>query len=211
MHDMADAAVNLALRTLRSHYRGELRFDERQQRVKYVIDPATGKLVISVDAFMLEALDTVIFIPEERDGAMELLLTFAPIEQYSSDEALADRWRIYHGEPEEKHWVICSIEAARHDTFVIDGDALMQPSTLAADEPKLCRMLNDAGKDALAAIVFAQADRQIEAPVAVGVDQFGVDVRARFEIVRLEPAAPFGSGDDARRVLSEWIAEASAS
>jgi len=206
---MADAVVTLALRTLRSNFRGELRFDERQHPVKYVIDPATGRLVVPIELYMLEAIDTVLFIPEERDGAMEIMLTLEPIVQHSSDEAMSDRWRIYHGEPVELNWASCSIDAARHDGFVIDGEALMQPNPLASHEPKLCKLLNEAGKDALAAITFAKANRQVEAPVAVGVDQFGVDVRARFEIIRL-PATHdlFESADDSRHALTQWIEEA---
>ena len=205
---MADAVLTLALRSLRSSFRGELRYDERQQRVKYIIDPCAGKLVVPAIADMFEAIDTVLFIPEERDGAMELLLSLAPLLQEGEHEALADRWRTYHGEPEEPHYAICSIEAARHDGFVIDGEALMQPNPLAAEEPALCKLLNSAGKEKLAAIAFAVANRQIEAPLAVGVDQFGVDVRARFEIIRVEPATEFQSANEARQTIEEWIAEA---
>lgn len=207
---MADAVVTLALRTLRSNFRGELRFDESQQRKRYVIDPPTGKLVIPVLVATLEAMDTVLFIPEERDGAMEMLLTLAPLTQHTSDDALIDRWRIYHGEPEDLNWAVCAIDAARHEGFVIDGDALMQPNPLANDEPKLCKLLNEQGKDALAAITFHVADRTIDSPVAVGVDQFGVDVRARFEIVRLDFPEEQSTAEGTRAIIEQWTSEAGA-
>lgn len=205
---MPDAVFQLALQTLRSNAAGELRFDEHQQRVKYVIDPATGKIVLNVMVAMLQAIETVLFIPEERDGAMELLVTLEPIEVHSRDEALADRWRIYHGEAIDMHWAICSIDAARHDEFVIDGEGLMQPNPLSRDEPKLCKLFNDAGPEKIAAITFNHADRKLEAPVVVGVDALGVDVRARFEIVRINAPQPFVDADDARKMIEAWIADA---
>jgi hypothetical protein len=202
---MTDAVVTLAQRHVRAHTTGELRYDERQQPVRFVFDPATGKLVISVMVAMLDAVDTVLFIPEERDGAMELLLTLAPLAQEGAGEALADRWRIYHGEPEDMHFAIASIEACRHESFVIDGEALQQPNALATDEPRLCKLLNEVGKDRLAALTFARANRRIESPVAVGVDQFGFDVRARFEIVRLAAPESWASAADAERDISAWL------
>lgn len=206
---MPDSAVMLALRTLRCNFQGELRCDERQQRVKYIVGPDTGQLIVPADADMLEALDTVLFIPEERDGAMELLLTLAPLTQLADHEALADRWRTYHGEPETPSWAACSIDAARHDGFVIDGEAMMQPNPLAAAEPKLCKMLNTAGRDVLAAIVAKKSHRTLEAPLAVGVDSLGIDVRARFEIVRIPaPQQQFQSAEDAERTIAQWIEEA---
>jgi len=205
---MADAVFQLALQTLRNNAAGELRFDEHQQRVKYVIDPATGKLVLNVMVAMLQAVETVLFIPEERDDAMELLITLEPIEVHSRDEALADRWRIYHGEPPDMHWAICSIDAARHDGFVIDGEGLMQPNPLSRDEPRLCKLFNDAGAERIAAITFKHADRKLEAPVVVGVDALGVNVRARFEIVRIAAPQPWTDSEDARRMIEQWIADA---
>jgi len=180
--------------------------------VKYVLDPATGRIVINAMIAMLDAVETVLFIPEERDGAMELLLTLEPIEQHSHGEALADRWRIYHGEPEDMHWAVGVIDAVRHEGFVIDGEALMQPNALADHEARLCKLLNEAGSSRLSAMAFARADRKVESPVAVGVDELGVDLRAAFEVVRLPAPVqkPFASADEARQVLAAWMQEAGA-
>jgi hypothetical protein len=197
-----DPNVERAMAFLRSHSRGDLRFDEHVQPIKYVIAPQDGRLVAPVMVAMLRSADVTLCVPADQDGALELMVTLEEFNDKSGEQAgLADRWRIHHGEPDDVRWALMLIDAARFDGMFIDGEALMQSNPLAADEARLCREMNIQHIDALRDLCDRRGHMRVEQPVMVGVDPRGIDVRARFDIVRV----PFPRGavsiDDARKLL----------
>ena len=123
-------AAEDAYRFLRSHTTGDLRFDERFRLLRYVIGP-DGRLVAPVMSAMLEASDTALFVPEDVDNAMELLVSLTEFEPDGPFGALTDRWRIYHGDPEDIQWASIHLEAARFHEQVVDGETLVHPAGLA--------------------------------------------------------------------------------
>ncbi|MBT8486702.1 MAG: hypothetical protein KJO43_14070 [Phycisphaerae bacterium] len=135
---MTDDLVARAHAFLRGHTRADLRFDEHVRPIKYVI-ASDGRLVAPVMVAMLQSVDTVLFVPEIAEGAMEVQVTLVPFEEDGPGGALADRWRIHHGDPPDVRWAHMDIDAARFDESVLDGDALVQPNPLSGDEPALCR------------------------------------------------------------------------
>ncbi len=171
---------------LRAGYRGTLQFDDHFVPIRFVVDPATGRLASPVMVAMLAAPETLLFVPEESADAVQALVSLEEIDEHHS---VADRWRIYHGEPEDVRWAIIYIDMAKLGGVVLDGDALMTPSALADAEPALCRLLNE-DKDALGRAAERVGGMKIESPVCVGVDEAGLDVRARFDIVRVPFDAP---------------------
>ncbi|MHC5005487.1 MAG: hypothetical protein ACYTJ0_20485, partial [Planctomycetota bacterium] len=179
---MPDPIVERAHAFLRSHTRGELRFDEHVRPMKYVIAP-DGRLVMPVMVAMLAAVETVLFVPEYGEEALELLVTLAAFEESGPDGALVDRWRIYHGEPDDVRWAFVDLDAARLGEHVVDGEALVQANPLAEAEPALCRRLNEAGHEALRRLCAERAGCEVQKPVAVGVDPGGIDVRRRFDVI----------------------------
>lgn len=204
---MSDPAIDEARLFLRRHTRADLRFDEHMRPIKYVFGPE-GRLVAPVMVAMLASLETVAFIPEAIDGALELLVTLEAFDEAGPHGALADRWRIYHGDPSDVRWAFLDIDAARLGQTVIDGEALRLTNALAADEAALCKEVNAAHRDDLRRLVLTHAQIEMAEPVMVGIDPMGLDVRGRFDVARVEAPEPMESAADARRVLEAMFARA---
>jgi hypothetical protein len=204
-----DPHLEEAYRFLRGHTTADMRFDEHLRPVKYVV-AKDGRLIVSVMVAMLESPDTVLFIPETTEEAMELMVTLEPFEDRGADGAAADRWRIHHGEPLDVRWAYATIDAARHASQVLDGDALMREDPLAADEPRLCRWLNSEHQAGVRGLCRTRAEKVPEAPVVVAVDPGGIDVRGEFAVYRVETTEPMHNADDVERVLRAMLNEVAA-
>lgn len=189
---------------LRQGYRATLQFDEHFVPIKYVIDPENGRLAAPVMVAMLTAAETILFVPEEDERSLQSLVS---LEQIDENHELADRWRIYHGEPEDVRWAVIWIDMAKLEGVVIDGDALMEPNALADAEPRLCKLLND-DIEALRKVTAMFGGMEIESPKCVGVDMEGFDVRSKFDTVRVWFDTLAESEDEARGLIEEMIAEA---
>ena len=200
-------AAKDAYRFLRSHTTGDLRFNERFRLLRYVIGP-DGRLVAPVLPAMLEATDTALFVPEDIDSAMELLVSLTEFEPDGPFGALTDRWRIYHGDPEDMQWASIHLDTARFQEQVIDGEALIQANPLAEDEARLCRQINDDHRAELRQVCQVIAHAQVEDPMLVGVDRLGFDVRRRFDVLRVDAPRPMNTAADAELVLGQMIEQA---
>ena len=207
---MADDPIQAAHAHLRAHTTGDLRFDEHLRPVKYVIAP-DGRLVCPVMVAMLGTADTVLFVPDYSDDVdmIELQVTMLPFEERGEDGAQADRWRIHHGEPEDVRWAYLSIDAARFGELVIDGEALMIPNPLAADEASLCKWMNQEHTSDLRALCARFGSMKVESPLMVGIDPRGIDVRATFDVVRIPSSEPMPDAAVARSALKKMIDVAS--
>jgi len=189
------AAAAHARRELRRHYIGTLVFDAGVTPVRYVVEHGFRRLLMAVEPAAASLMEATLFVPEERDGALQALVSLSPADPRSPrDGALTDRWTAYHaGAPAPGAWLWATIEATKFDGQVAAGDEITAappaPDALRACEPRLCRHLN-ADRAALARACRAIAGVEVGTPVAVGVDPEGVDVRARFGVVRLEFDAP---------------------
>ncbi|MHC4416781.1 MAG: hypothetical protein ACYS0G_16040 [Planctomycetota bacterium] len=179
---------------LRRHTRGDLRFEEDFGSLRYVVGP-DGRLAAPVAYAMLNAVDTVLFVPEFAEGAMEVQVTLSAFDPEGPEGALADRWRIYHGEPQDIRWAWLDIDAARYGKWVIDGEALRRSNPLAADEARLCRQINQGGREELRRVCRRFAEADVQEPLLVGIDPAGFDVRRRFDVVRVPAATPMGTAD----------------
>ena len=202
---MSDAEVIIrALAFLRGHTRGDLRFQEHMRPIKYVTLP-DGRLAMPVMVAMLDAVDTVLFVPEFVDDAMELMVTLEPFDEHSANGAAADRWRIYHGEPEDVRWAFGHIDAAKFQGMVIDGTAMMVANPLAADVAKICKRMNADHVDDLRRMCDCFANFTLEKPVMVGIDPLGLDVRAAFDVVRVPAIEPMNTAADVERVVGAMM------
>ena len=170
-----------ALARLRRHHEGVLLADGRPHPVRFVFASASGRVVSPISSEALDAEELVLFAPDESDDAMQLLLEPAPDSPHPSDR---DRHLAYHGQPRHRAWLHADIVALRWAHEIIDGDGLTVPNPLRADEPDLCRLLNE-NRDALRELCSRHAAVTPTEPVAVGVDPDGIDVRARFGVVRV--------------------------
>ncbi len=179
---------------LRSHTAGDLRFDDQSLPLKYVVGP-DGRLVAPLMYAMMHCDDAVLFVPCLGEDAMEIQVTPAALDAEGPDGGLTDRWRIYHGDPTDTHWARLGIDAARFRRCVIDGSDLVRANPLATDEPRLCREINQDHAAALRRFCTQAAGIDVEAPILVGVDPLGFDIRRRFDVVRAPAPSPMTSPD----------------
>ncbi|MFM7261899.1 MAG: DUF2470 domain-containing protein [bacterium] len=198
----ADESILEARAFLRAHLSGTIAFDGEFVPIKVVITP-DGALVAPVMVAMLRTFDNALFLPDEGADAMHMQVTLEEIQDRGETAALCDRWRIYHGEPEDVRWARISINAARFRGRMFDGLALMEANPLAAVEAKLCREINGSMADLLKSAVAAHAGLEVESPRLVGVDTLGFDVRGRFDVVRLPTDPPITDEQDAIAALEE--------
>lgn len=203
--DFGNPAIEYALEFLHGHLSGLLRFDGDVRPVKIVIDDE-GRIVAPAMVAMLRSLDTTLMLPNEEDESLHLQVTLEEFEESGPHAALADRWRIYHGDPPDVRWARMSIDAARFEGLFFDGEALTQANPLAAVVPAICRALNNGHAGALRAACLKAASLGIERPVVVGVDPLGIDVRGAFDVVRLPADEPLRGEADALALVRRLAA-----
>lgn len=170
--------------------------------VRFVIDGRTGELVMPLPPGVAAAGDQVLFIPHEADDALQLLLALRPLGPEES--STYDRWQAYHGTPRAPAWVAARIEAARLEGQVVDGSEMTLRNPLVGAEAALCRTAN-ADRAALRG-ACRRAGLEVADPVCVGVDPRGLDVRARFEIVRVPFGTEASTPDLAARAVDALLA-----
>lgn len=200
-----DPSIREPLAYMHGHLEGFLSFEGNVVPMKVVVEPE-GRLVAPAMVAMLRAPDTVLYLPDEEDSSLHLMVSLVEFDEDGPDGALADRWRIYHGEPEDLNWALLHIEAGRLDGVFYDGDGLLVPNSLHAVEAEICRWANSTMVESLKRACLNQAQRELNNPRLVGVDPLGFDVRGRFEIVRLQVDSQLESAEDAKAQLTQ-IAE----
>jgi hypothetical protein len=202
-----EQAAEQAYAFLRGHTRGDLRYEEHIGPVRYVIEPE-GRLVAPVTYQMLDAVDTVLFVPGFAEGAMEIQVTLSPLDPEGAEGALADRWRIYHRKPQEVRWAWLDPDAVRYEDWVFDGEALRRANPLAADEARLCRQINQGSRDELGLVCRHFAEADVEEPLVVGVDPLGFDVRRRFDVARVPAPATMATADAVEQTFRQMVERA---
>lgn len=208
MHgDPAPAAR--ARRELKRHYEGVLVFDAGVCPIRYVLDPASARLLFPAEPAVADLSDATLFVPEERDGVLQALLTLSRADPRAGDAAaLMDRWSAYHAAhaaAARPAWLWGAVEATKFAGEVAAGEEVAAPDPLRDAEPRLCREVN-ADRAAVARACRHIAGVEVDAPVVVGVDAEGIDVRARFGIVRLEFDHPAPDPDAARERIAALLA-----
>jgi len=179
----SDESILEARAFLRAHLSGTIGFDGEFVPIKVVVAP-DGALVAPVMVAMLRTFDNALFMPDEGEDAMHMQVTLEEIQDRGDTAALCDRWRIYHGEPEDVRWARISIDAAKHLQWFVDGEALLEANPLAKDEAGLLKALNTQPRSFLKALCTT-GKAPSEHPVAVGIDPGGIDVRRAHDVVRL--------------------------
>lgn len=197
-----ESSISAAARALRAFHTGTLFHDGVPEPVRLVLDNATGRPIIPLAPRVFEADEHVLHLPEEGESSLQLLVIPEEIDPGTS--AGVDRWHVYHGEAREPRWSRFALDCARLGRAVLDGAELMQPNYLGPFEPDLLRRAgSDTGR--LLAAAAAAAGKEIEGPVPVGVDPLGLDLRARFGIVRLEFVDPVMPGPSAAERAANQI------
>ncbi len=201
IHPDADAMRAL----LRAHHTGTLSCDGRVFPSRFVIDGASGRIVLPVPREALECDSLVLHVPEEGEGALELLLVPRPIDP--DREGACDRWQAYHGRPREARWASCAIESARRAGLVVSGDDLDLVNPLLREEGRLCTGANSRA-EAVRSLARRTTGTAADEATLVGIDPRGLDIRARIGILRVEFARPAPTPEGAQAALESLLAEA---
>lgn len=180
----------------------------RATQMRLVLDPARGGLIAPTSPELLESEDFLLLLPEESDAIVHLEVVPESIDAFT--DAGVDRHRAYHPALPVKTWVRWIIRSAKAQhpvlgALVADGEDLMRPSPLGVLEPRLLRTLN-AQPDRLRSLAQARTGTPIQSPLAVGIDPDGIDVRARYGVIRVEfdePLEPATAQDRLMLILQE--------
>ncbi len=200
-----------AVAFLRGNLSGLLRFDTEYMPLRIVVAP-DGRLVASVMESMLRSTDCALHLPEEPDDrdrdVIQLMVTLDRFEESGPEGILADRWRIYHGDPPDVRWATMSIDFCKFRDLAIDGEAMMPANPIADAEPSICRRFNESSGTGLRRLVLQRAEVELEDPKIVGVDSLGFDVRGRFEVARIDFDDLVESSDVACGVIESMLESA---
>ncbi len=196
-----DRIVSDAREWLRGHLSGYIRFDGERTPIRIVVAP-DGSIVTPVMVAMLISTDVVLELPNDDDESMHLMVTLEKFDEHGPHGALADRWRIYHGDPPDVNWARCTVDAVRFAGYFVDGEALMAPNPLAAGEAAACRTINQADRTVLAAAARACGGHELADPRVVGIDAGGCDIRSDFGVVRVSWPEPIGDASEASAALA---------
>jgi hypothetical protein len=172
---LVDPTVH-ARAALRRWFRGSYAAGGLVHPVRYVLDRA-GLPVTALPPAALDHDDATLFIPDESDDALQLHVHPRRLDE--SDPAV-DRYLIYHGPAEGRVWAGLDVLGARLGSAVFDGEEVSVSSPWSSVEPVLCRRLN--ADRALLSRAVKTDDPSVR---AVGVDPWGMDVRLRWEVLRV--------------------------
>lgn len=178
-----------ARHALRAWTSAIIRFDEHVRPLRYVIAP-DGRLVAPAMVAMLSTLDTALHIPDEDPDGLQLLVELHEFDADGPEGALADRWRIYHGLPDDVRWAVMDIDLARFHGGTIDGEAMVIANPLAQVEPRMCALINANHIAALQKALESQLTIKARNPLVVGVHPDGLDVRCDHDVVQLPMTVP---------------------
>lgn len=196
-----DRIVLDAREWLRGHLSGYIRFDGERTPIRIVVGP-DGSIVTPAMVAMLISTDVVLELPNDDDESMHLMVTLEKFDEHGPHGALADRWRIYHGDPPDVNWARCTVDAVRFAGYFVDGDALMAPNPLAAGEAAACRTINQGDRSVLAAAARARGGHELADPRVVGIDPGGCDIRSDFGVVRVSWPEPISDASEAPAALA---------
>lgn len=198
-----DEEQHLPLRTLRRYTEGTLAFDDRRLNVRFVLDRASARVIMPVEAAALKASQHVLFLPSEDKPILQLLILPEPLDRPEAHEG-PDRWLAYHPSFAVNRagaWMAGSIEAGKTETTIFNAEELCIGNTLRDCEHRLVKSVNnDRAKLAAACTKLLSVD--VADPLCVGVDPLGLDVRARFGVLRLEFAQHSPSAAEAEASIA---------
>lgn len=191
-----------AARTVRRFTQCIARADGTPFDCRYIIDGDSGELVIGIERTALDADELTLCLPDDTFNAEATLLVHT---RDAAEDRWTDRHLAYHPDARPPVLARASVDSAKlRDGDVVEGAHLALSNPLLPAEPGLCKSLN-ADRDALRRLCGLMTGTEPEQPVAVGVDRFGIDVRGRFGIIRLDLPARCEDPDEATRVVAALI------
>ncbi len=185
------------MRRLRRFFEGVLEVGGRFEPVRFVLHPATARPVFPAMPGALEGEELTLHVPEDEPGAVRI--AGRPVELDPLRDEACDRWLIYFGRARWSRFCALDIDHIKSVDRVIDA-ADLRGNLLQGIETALLREVN-AAPDLLASACARMAKVKPTAPRAIGVDPYGLDVRAEFGPVRIEFEGVHATGEGARRAV----------
>ena len=108
-------------------------------------------------------------------------------------DGACDRWQMYHGKPRLSRWAAIEVESIKSTDTVLDRDEAQIESPLSAAEPALCRWVNKEHAAALREVCRRSVGTAPQSALLVGVDPYGMDIRAHFGVMRVAFCVVFAS------------------
>lgn len=194
-----------AARILRRHTRCVALADGSPHPCRFVVDGLSGELVLPSEPALADADELVLCLPDETfDADATVLIHHRP----ADEDRWTDRHMAYHPDAQATRWLRGTVDALKlRSGEVVPAEHLGLLNPLAAAEPELCKRLN-ADHATLRTLCRLLTGVEPEQPVCVGVDRLGIDVRARFGVIRLDLPAPCEDPEEARRVIGALIENA---
>jgi len=205
--DPTPNTIARARRLVRSHHEATLLCDGVAHETRCLIDPGSGDLIVTVQEDALDADDASLAMPRDSfDTPVRLSVELLG----DTSEEQRDRFVAYHLPSVAPRYALACVSFAKLDSGeVLERDQLALSNPLSHAVGALCRVLNE-DRSRLSALCAALSGTEISDPLAVGVDDTGIDIRATHGIVRLELPAAVVDAEEARRVLAALLEHAGA-
>jgi hypothetical protein len=200
--DPATNQLDDALARLHRHHDAVLRIGDRVEPIRFVIDPVTGRPVFPAPPGALQEETVTLHAPEDADDALHLM--GALVELDPGSDGACDRYLIYFERAPWARWAAMEIESLKNLSTVLDGPEAMVVSPLRGVEPGICKRWN-ADPARVTALCRKFAGVAPDPALLVGVDPYGLDVRARFGIVRIEFTAPAKTPEAIESTLASLV------
>lgn len=200
---MPSDEVHQTLRRLHRFHEGVLGIGERVERTQFVIDPLSGRPVFPAPPGVFDEEGITLHTPEDEPGSLMVLGRCVEIDPLR--DGACDRWLVYHGKARWSRWAAIEIESIKNTDTVLDQEEAQIESPLRAAEPALCKWVNQNHADALREVCRRSVGTAPESALLVGVDPYGLDVRAHFGVMRIEFERIVENDTDAKALIEEMI------
>jgi len=207
MLEPSSSSLDRARHLIRAHHEATLLYDQTPLETRFIVDPRTGDLLVAIEEEALSADDVVLACPRD---AFDTPIRISVALSDTVSEEQRDRYTAYMLPTSPAPLAAASIAFAK-----LDSGEVFEPGELALVNPlvdgmgPLCKRLNE-DRAALAGLCRTLSGVDFEDPIAVGVDELGIDVRARHGVARLDLPSPVKDADEARRVLETMLENAGA-
>lgn len=190
------------LRRLRQFHEGVLLFSDVSESVRFVLDPMSGQPVLPVPAYALDVDDVKLCLPDDGFDNPECLQVAGVAKELNPHvEEACDRHLAYFGKPAHSRFARIEVESVKRLDDVIDGDLVRLANPFRKHEGSLCKFAN-ANPAAIADACERALGTRPDKPLVVGVDPWGLDIRATFGIMRLEFATLASTEEEARGMIA---------
>ena len=202
MLDPNDSTLTRATHILRSAWTATLLYDGTAFDTKCMLDPKTGDFIVAIVDDALEASDITLASPRDSfDARVRIAVELSN----AVSEEQRDRFTAYHLPATTPLLAIGTYEYAKLDSGeVVTPDQCPLINPLISVMGSLCRVLNS-DRQRLSKLCNTLSGVKHEEPIAVGVDDSGIDIRASFGLVRLSLPEPISDPESALDVINALL------